>query len=254
MYRGQVVWDAGLVLASHIAEQFHGHATLAKRAVVELGAGPGIPGVVAALCGASVLLTDLQPTLFEVTAPNADANRLALKGKGPAGGGSLAIAELWWGEEFPPGVPVAPDMILGADIVFDEEHFPALIATVKQLLPPTARDTDPETSTAGSEPHAGGKNAASTPSGKKTGGRQRRHRQQQHTAFQKCALFSYRARTRCARHGCDTALFFDMLKAEGYSVTDVEIPPESETGRKQRLAAAVSPTATQAIYIVRVAP
>ncbi|MBN3314547.1 MT21D methyltransferase, partial [Atractosteus spatula] len=62
---GCVVWDAAIVLAKYLeTEQFYqpseGINTWANKTVVELGAGTGVVGLMAATLGAHVTLTDLE--------------------------------------------------------------------------------------------------------------------------------------------------------------------------------------------------
>eukprot|EP00035_Acanthoeca_spectabilis_P013969 m.263882 g.263882 ORF g.263882 m.263882 type:complete len:426 (-) comp16016_c1_seq3:837-2114(-) len=241
---GQVVWDAGVVLASYLAEAYSGlgssPALLRKRQVVELGAGPGLPGVVSAICGAKVLLTDLQPTLSEICVPNAAANQRAVKASGSGGG--LNVAELVWGEDVGQDIGGPVDVVLGADVVFDEEHFPLLLRTLQQLLPPCPRDSNTPCCGDGKALSSAGSKASKkgTKPKEPTG------------PFVPFALFSYRERKRCARHGCDTLAFFELLETAGYSVSDVELPPGSQSALYAQVTAEVAPKTIQPIRLKRV--
>jgi predicted nicotinamide N-methyase len=53
---GGRLWDAAVLLAQHLAERV-GQDSLRGKTVVELGAGVGLPGIVAAVQGAHVTLT-----------------------------------------------------------------------------------------------------------------------------------------------------------------------------------------------------
>lgn len=47
-----VVWDAALVLAKYLqTEKFYSKEGLANKRVIELGAGTGVVGLIAAACG-----------------------------------------------------------------------------------------------------------------------------------------------------------------------------------------------------------
>lgn len=73
---GCVVWDAALVLAKFLET---GAWPLSRRAVLELGAGTGAVGIMAATLGADVTLTDLQE-LQELLAVNIENNRHLVTG------------------------------------------------------------------------------------------------------------------------------------------------------------------------------
>ncbi|CAL8288696.1 unnamed protein product [Lota lota] len=118
-----VVWDAAVVLAMYLEL---GQVELRGRSVIELGAGTGLVGIVAALLGARVTITDREPAL-ELLSANVRANVPAdLQG-------SASVSELSWGsglERFPAG---GYHLVLGADIVYLEETFPALLGTLDHL-------------------------------------------------------------------------------------------------------------------------
>ncbi|KAM0897080.1 hypothetical protein ACQ4PT_022798 [Festuca glaucescens] len=120
---GAVVWDSGVVLAKFL-EHAADRGLLAVRGTraVELGAGCGLVGVVAALLGARVVATDLPDRL-----------RLLRKNLGP-GDGDARVAELVWGEDDDP-VPelLHPDLVLGSDVVYSEEAVDDLLATLSLL-------------------------------------------------------------------------------------------------------------------------
>ena len=69
---GALLWSAAVLLA-HVVPQY----VREGQAVVELGAGLGLPAVQAALGGARVTLTDLL-SCFPVTADNLKANGFAM--------------------------------------------------------------------------------------------------------------------------------------------------------------------------------
>ncbi|NWH69107.1 MT21D methyltransferase, partial [Geococcyx californianus] len=73
---GSVVWDAALVLAKFLES---GARPLARRRVLELGAGTGAAGIVAAALGANVTVTDLEE-LQELLAANIERNEHLVTG------------------------------------------------------------------------------------------------------------------------------------------------------------------------------
>ncbi|XP_064371296.1 protein N-lysine methyltransferase METTL21A [Dromaius novaehollandiae] len=118
-----VVWDAAVVLCTYLET---GGVDLRDRAVIELGAGTGLLGIVATLLGARVTITDRAAALALLES-NVRANLPAeLQPR-------AAVQELTWGQDlgrFPPG---AFDFILGSDIVYLEETFADLLQTLEHL-------------------------------------------------------------------------------------------------------------------------
>ena len=47
----------------------------------------------------------------------------------------MQVVEHCWGEDITPLLP-APDLITGADVVYQQEHFDALVTTLQQLAAP----------------------------------------------------------------------------------------------------------------------
>jgi predicted nicotinamide N-methyase len=68
------LWPSGLALAECVAA-----LDLADVDVLELGCGLGLPSLVAAACGASVLATDWAPEAVELVRANARRNRLSIE-------------------------------------------------------------------------------------------------------------------------------------------------------------------------------
>ncbi|KAM6945471.1 protein N-lysine methyltransferase METTL21A [Aplochiton taeniatus] len=118
-----VVWDAAVGLCMYLEL---GKVELKGQVAIELGAGTGLVGIVAALMGAQVTITDREPALDFLEA-NVKANI-------PANiQGSAAVSELSWGEgveRYPAG---GYDLVLGADIVYLEDTFVPLLRTMEHL-------------------------------------------------------------------------------------------------------------------------
>nr|XP_020027829.1 protein N-lysine methyltransferase METTL21A isoform X1 [Castor canadensis]XP_020027830.1 protein N-lysine methyltransferase METTL21A isoform X1 [Castor canadensis] len=118
-----VVWDAAIVLATYLEMDA---VELRGCSAVELGAGSGLVGIVAALLGAHVTITDRQVVL-EFLKSNVRANLP------PHIQPKVVVKELTWGQNlgsFPPG---EFDLILGADIIYLEETFTDLLQTLEHL-------------------------------------------------------------------------------------------------------------------------
>ncbi|KAG6922900.1 valosin containing protein lysine methyltransferase, partial [Chelydra serpentina] len=121
---GCVVWDAALVLAKFLESRA---AALRRRAVLELGAGPGAVGIMAATLGADVTVTDLEE-LQDLLNVNIEKNKHLVTG-------SVQAKVLKWGEDVKEFLP-APDYILMADCIYYEESLEPLLKTLKDLSGP----------------------------------------------------------------------------------------------------------------------
>lgn len=118
-----VVWDAAVVMCMYMEL---GRVELKGKSVIELGAGTGLVGIVAALIGAKVTITDRQPALNSLSA-NIKSNLP------PALLESATVSELTWGEHLDRYPAGGFDMILGADIVYLEDTFIPLLNTLEYL-------------------------------------------------------------------------------------------------------------------------
>ena len=104
---GAVLWPGAIALAHEIAAragEFRG------KTVLELGAGTGLPGIVAAALGATVVQTDRSELIIHVCRLNGERNRMA--------GIEYRLAD-WteWAEE------ARYDWIVGSDILYaDTQH------------------------------------------------------------------------------------------------------------------------------------
>jgi predicted nicotinamide N-methyase len=129
------LWPSGAVLADQLAGPLA--ATIAGRAVIELGCGLGAPGLVAARGGGRVVLTDVEPDALALADTNARANGLTVE-----------LARLRWGE-VPDAMRGRFDVVLGADVTYDARERAPLLATIADLLAPggVAWLADPERTT-----------------------------------------------------------------------------------------------------------
>ncbi|XP_044533735.1 EEF1A lysine methyltransferase 3 [Gracilinanus agilis] len=117
------VWDAALSLCSYFERK---NLDFRGKKVIELGAGTGIVGILAALQGGDVTITDL-PLALEQIQGNVQANVPV--------GGRAQVRALAWGLD--QGVfPGDYDLVLGADIVYLEPTFPLLLGTLRHLCGP----------------------------------------------------------------------------------------------------------------------
>ncbi|RHY49097.1 hypothetical protein DYB30_007350 [Aphanomyces astaci] len=129
---GLTIWDGSVVLAKyleHATSSFvQNEDSVRGKRVLELGAGTGLVGLAAAVCGAShVTLTDLAYTLDNLSA-NVRANASSIAAT------SVDVAELDWFKAPPLSLTDNVDVVVGSDIVWVESLIDALVATIASLL------------------------------------------------------------------------------------------------------------------------
>ncbi|XP_067443774.1 EEF1A lysine methyltransferase 3-like [Thunnus thynnus] len=118
------VWEAALHLCGYLEDQ---SVELRGKRIIELGAGTGVVGIVAARLGAVVTLTDLPLALPQLQA-NVSANM-------PSSGWPSApptVLPLSWGEDHM-NFPSDWDLVLCADIIYLQETYPLLVETLAHL-------------------------------------------------------------------------------------------------------------------------
>ncbi|KAE8289877.1 Protein-lysine methyltransferase METTL21D [Larimichthys crocea] len=130
---GCVVWDAAIVLAKYLeTKQFHdpscGVDVWAGSRVLELGAGTGVVGLMAATLGAQVTVTDLEDlqTLLKV---NIQENQALISS------GSITAKVLKWGEDVSEFTQ-PPHYVLMADCIYYEQSIVPLVESLKLLSGP----------------------------------------------------------------------------------------------------------------------
>ncbi|OQR86358.1 hypothetical protein ACHHYP_10628 [Achlya hypogyna] len=122
---GHCVWDAALVLAEYLQS-----TPRAWKQVVELGAGVGLVGMTLAAMGVNdVVLTD-QAYCLPLLHKNVEVNFSSSMATPPR------VAELQWGETAPANL--RPDLVVASDILYNVKVFPALVATLAEIMTPTS--------------------------------------------------------------------------------------------------------------------
>jgi predicted nicotinamide N-methyase len=111
------LWPSGLALARHVAG-----LELAGSRVLELGCGLGLPSLTAALRGAHVLATDWADDAIELVRRNAERNGI-----------SLRVARVRWSEPEPLLRAASWDLVLGADLLYEERNADQLAALLPLL-------------------------------------------------------------------------------------------------------------------------
>jgi predicted nicotinamide N-methyase len=115
---GIVLWPAAIALAHEIAAR-----ELAGKRILELGAGTGLPGIVAASLGARVVQTDRQNLVLHVCKQNAERNGVTTI--------EHRIADWTAWED-----AGRYDLILGSDILYAEPLHPSLRQIFETNLAP----------------------------------------------------------------------------------------------------------------------
>ncbi|XP_044186261.1 methyltransferase-like protein 23 isoform X2 [Thunnus albacares] len=118
------VWPCAVVLAQYLWTQ---REELRDRTVLELGAGVSLPGVVAARCGAKLILSDdaKKPLCLENCRRSCEANGVT----------DVLVVGLTWGEVSPDLVLLPKlDIILGSDVFYEPGEFEDVLVTVAFLL------------------------------------------------------------------------------------------------------------------------
>jgi methyltransferase-like protein 23 len=100
---GVVLWPAAIALAHELASR-----PLAGKRVLELGAGTGLPGIVAASLGARVVQTDRQEVALYVAKLNAERNSIS---------SSIELREADWTAWTDDDTY---DLIVGSDVIYAE--------------------------------------------------------------------------------------------------------------------------------------
>jgi hypothetical protein len=129
---GVSTWDGARMLAAHLAD----NRTLVEgRSVLELGAGTGVSGLAAALCGArEVLLTDLDYSLPQLRA-NAEAtlySSSSSNGGGSSNGirGAVNVQLLDWSDKTTYPFDTW-DVVLAADVAWLDHLVEPLVAAIR---------------------------------------------------------------------------------------------------------------------------
>ncbi|XP_062886897.1 EEF1A lysine methyltransferase 3-like [Mobula hypostoma] len=116
------IWDAGISLCQYFEKE---DINFTGKEVIELGSGTGIVGILAALLGGNVTMTDKPDTLKQINSNISINVPLACRHR-------LNVRPLTWGEDHK-NFPTNYDFILGSDIVYSSVCYPALLETLRYL-------------------------------------------------------------------------------------------------------------------------
>ncbi|ANM61001.1 putative lysine methyltransferase, S-adenosyl-L-methionine-dependent methyltransferase [Arabidopsis thaliana] len=119
---GLFVWPCSVILAEYVWQH---RSRFRDSSILELGAGTSLPGLVAAKVGANVTLTDdaTKPEVLDNMRRVCELNKL-----------NCNVLGLTWGVWDAPILDLRPNIILGADVLYDSSAFDDLFATVSFLL------------------------------------------------------------------------------------------------------------------------
>lgn len=120
---GVALWPASIALAHELASRA---GELRGRRILELGAGTGLPGIVAATFGAHVVQTDFHEAVLSLGRLNAERNGVR--------GIEYRLAD-WtsWSET------ARYDLVIGADVIYAPRNHPHLRAIFDANLAPGGR-------------------------------------------------------------------------------------------------------------------
>jgi predicted nicotinamide N-methyase len=111
------LWPSGVALARYVAV-----LDVAGKRVLELGCGLGLPSLAAALRGAEVLATDWADDAIGLLRQNAERN-----------GAQLRAEQVSWSVPEPLLRNAPWDLVLGADLLYEERNAEQLAALLPQL-------------------------------------------------------------------------------------------------------------------------
>jgi predicted nicotinamide N-methyase len=125
---GQLIWPGSTVLSLYLMCR---SSILHNKSVVELGAGCGVSGLLAAKFARQVVLTDRNPKVIDIIRDNIQRNEVQE---------TACAVQLKWGEgveNFKKLFPAPFDLVIGSDIIYpgySAALIPILFGTVNALL------------------------------------------------------------------------------------------------------------------------
>lgn len=113
------IWEASALLAGQLAERPHHPG----ERLLEIGAGVGMVGIIAAAFGHQVTVTEYNPDALNFARANAEKN----------GCPQVKIENLDW---LAPSALPPFDLIVGSEVIYQEEMIPSLISLFQHYLAP----------------------------------------------------------------------------------------------------------------------
>jgi predicted nicotinamide N-methyase len=112
------VWGSSFVLAYFLGKQ----PVVPWQRMLEIGAGMGIVGLYASLCGHNVTITDIQ-----------DDAQLFAKANVLLNGAKAEVRKLDWNT---PEIEEPYEVIFGSDVIYDRKTYPLLVGFLKKAIAP----------------------------------------------------------------------------------------------------------------------
>jgi predicted nicotinamide N-methyase len=121
---GLTLWRAGDFLSDYM---YQDRSRFAGKSIIELGSGLGLIGILAShLTDQNVVITDGDDDTIELLVANCKLNDVD---------GRVQCRKLLWGVDLEQ-IQDKFDIVLGADIIYEQEHVVSLFETAKHLLRP----------------------------------------------------------------------------------------------------------------------
>nr|KAI8765758.1 methyltransferase-like protein 23 isoform X1 [Biomphalaria glabrata] len=121
---GTYIWPCAPILAQYV---WQNKDLVRTQSILEIGAGTGLPGIVAAKCGANVILSDsnTKPLSLDLCRKSAELNGLK----------NVTVCGITWGEVTPTLTQLPPiDLILASDCFYHSKDFEDVIMTMSFIL------------------------------------------------------------------------------------------------------------------------
>ncbi|MFZ2447739.1 MAG: methyltransferase [Syntrophobacteraceae bacterium] len=112
------LWDTSLILAYFLGKQ----PVVPWRRMLEIGAGVGVVGLYASLCGHNVTITDIEEDALLFAKANVLLN-----------GGAARVQKLDWST---PDIGERYEVIFGSEVIYDRKTYPLLVAFLQKALAP----------------------------------------------------------------------------------------------------------------------
>lgn len=113
------LWEASLVMACFLGKQ----PVVPGQRILEIGAGIGIVGVYASICGHNVTITDIDEDALRFSRANALMNGVP----------QVTVMRLDWNES---GTFIPFDVIVGSEVIYDRRSYPLLVGFLDRALAP----------------------------------------------------------------------------------------------------------------------
>lgn len=112
------LWDTSLILAYFLGKQ----PIIPWQRMLEIGAGVGVVGLYASLCGHNVTITDVDEDALLFSNANVLLNNA-----------SAQVRKLNWNS---PDISDRYEVIFGSEVIYDRKSYPLLVAFLRRALAP----------------------------------------------------------------------------------------------------------------------